>query len=165
VSKLITKLNMNNKLNTPDDIALGQKEYSWRKDFKVNGWLFVAAVISGVCDILFRHVVKQWPPVWQTIIVVAEFLAIWLWTRDLRAWVRGMDELHRRITVSSILFAVSATFFIMMLWHGLDRAGLFNVIFGKPGRNGWDICTPTHGFLLMTWLYFGAQGFFNRRYK
>jgi hypothetical protein len=156
---------MNDKLNIPDDIAFGQKEYSWRKDFKVNGWLFVAAIISGLCDVMFPHVVKQIPLAWRVAIVVAEFLAIWLWTRDLRAWVRGMDELHKRITVSSILFAVSATFFVMMLWHGLDRAGLFNVIFGKPGRNGWDICTVGHGFLLMTWLYFSAQGFFNRRYK
>jgi hypothetical protein len=158
---------MNSKLNTPDEIAFGQKEYSWRKDFKVNGWLFVAAIISGLSDIMFRHVVRHWPMGWQTAIVVVEFLAIWLWTRDLRAWIRGMDELHKRITVSSVLFAVSGTFFVMMLWHGLDRTGLFNAIFPKPktGSLGWDICTPTHGFLLMTWCYFGAQGFFNRRYK
>ncbi|HTR43121.1 MAG TPA: hypothetical protein VMH87_16020 [Pseudomonadales bacterium] len=156
---------MNSKLNTPDDIAFGQKGYSWRKDFKVNGWLFVAAVISGLCDIMFRHVVKQWPMGWQTAIVVAEFLAIWLWTRDVRAWVHGMDELHRRISVSSILFAVCATFFVMMFWHGLDRAGLFNVIFRQPGKVGWDVCTPTHGFLLMILFYIGGQAFFNRRYK
>lgn len=158
---------MNNKPNIPDEIVLGAKAYSWRSDWKVNGWLFAAAIISALSGFIFAHAVRQWPLEWRTAIVLAEFLAIALWTRDLAVWIRGMDELHRRITTSAILFAVSATFFIMMLWHRLDHAGLFNAIFPKsrvPGAS-WDICTVGHGFLLLTLFYFIGFSIFNRRYK
>lgn len=156
-----------NKPNVPGEIFMGQKDYSWRADWKVNGWLFVAAVISALSEFLFAQEVRHWPLVYQIGIVIAEFLAIALWIRDLTIWIRGMDELHRRITTSAVLFAVSATFFVMMLWHRLDRAGLFNAIFPKPkiGSVGWDICTVGHGFLLLTLFYFVGFTVFNRRYK
>jgi hypothetical protein len=51
---------MNNKPNLPNEIFWG-KEYSWRMDSKVNGWLALAAVISSLADIIFAHTVKQWP--------------------------------------------------------------------------------------------------------
>lgn len=157
---------MNNRPNIPGDIFLGEKDYSWRMDWKVNGWLFVAAVISALCEIMFPQAVRQWPLGWRTAVVIAEFLAIALWARDLRAWIRGMDELHRKITTSAVLFAVGATFFFLMLWHRLDQAGLFALL-PKPkhGGVGWDICTVGHGFLLMTLFYFVAQTIFNRRFK
>jgi hypothetical protein len=74
--------------------------------------------------------------------------------------------MHRRITTSAILFAVSGTFFVLMLWHRLDAAGVFNTFFGWPKVGGsWDICTVGHGFLLLVFFYFVIQSIFNRRYK
>ena len=58
---LYTAYIMNNKPNIPDEIWLGKKEYSWRVDWKVNGWLLVAALISCASDFLFAHQIKQWP--------------------------------------------------------------------------------------------------------
>src|SRR5882724_9006376 len=118
------------------------KEYSWRMDSKVNGWLALAAVISSLADILFAHTVKQWPLEARVGVVFAEFLALALWARSMTRWIRGMDEMHRRITTSVMLAAVGATFFFMLLWHRLDREGLFNAIFPQPKPGGsWDICT------------------------
>jgi hypothetical protein len=132
----------------------------------VNGWLFVATLISAFCDIIFYHAVWQWPLSYRAGIVLAEFLAILLWARNLTRWIRGMDELHRRIIMSAVLFAVGATFFILMFWHRLDAAGFFNAIFGQPKSGGsWDICTVGHGFLLLTLFYFLGHTIFNRRYK
>src|SRR5688572_18030222 len=36
---------MTNKLNLPAEIVLGNKEYSWRIDWSVNGWLFAATLV------------------------------------------------------------------------------------------------------------------------
>jgi hypothetical protein len=157
---------MNIKPNVPGEIFMGEKEYSWRADWKVNGWLFVATLISAFADIIFAHIVRQWPLGWRVGIVCAEFAAIALWARSLTHWICGMDEMHRRITTSAVLFAVSATFFFIMLWHRLDRAGLFDAIFPKPkAGGGWDICTVGHEFLLLTLFYFLGHTVFNRRYK
>ena len=158
---------MKNKPNLPDEIWLGRKEYSIWTDWKVNGWLFAATIISGASDILFPHVVREWPVALRTFIAVMPFLALVLWMRSLAGWIRGMDELHRRITVAATLASVSATFFFVVLWHRLERAGFFQAIF-PPGRTSeatWDISTVGHIFLLMTLFYFAGYRFFNRRYQ
>ena len=163
---LYTGFVMNTKPNVPGEIFLGEREYSWRADWKVNGWLFVATLISAFADIIFPHIVKQWPLGWRTGIVVAEFFAIALWAQSLVRWIRGMDEMHRRITVSAVLFSISATFFTLMLWHRLDKAGFFNAFLPESKTGvGWDICTVGHGFLLLTLFYFFSFSRFNRRYK
>jgi hypothetical protein len=103
----------------------------------------------------------------RTFIAVMPFLALVLWMRSLAGWIRGMDELHRRITVAATLASVSATFFFVVLWHRLERAGFFRAIF-PPGRTSeatWDISTVGHIFLLMTLFYFAGYRFFNRRYQ
>lgn len=157
---------MNNKPNVPGEIFLGESEYSWRADWTVNGWLFVATVISALADVMFPHAVSRWPLAVRVGISVTEFVAIALWADGLSRWIRGMDELHRRITISAVLLAVSATFFVLMLWHRLDSAGLFNALFGPPrGGGSWDICTVGHGFLLLTLFYFVGHRIFNRRYQ
>jgi hypothetical protein len=158
---------MNKKLNVPDEIWLGKKEYSFWTDWKVNGWLFVATTISAVADIMFPHEVRQWHVAVRTLVAILPFLALLLWMRSLAQWIRGMDELHRRITTAAILFTVSATFFFVVLWHRLKAAGLFQTLFGS-GRYpdaAWDIGTVGHIFLLMTFCYFFGYRIFNRRYQ
>jgi hypothetical protein len=164
---LYTADTMSTKLNVPDEIVLGNKDYSWRIDWTVNGWLFVATLISGFSDILFPHLVKQWPVGYRVAIVLVQFSAILLWTRALARWIRGMDELHRQITIAAVLFATNATFFFVMLWHRLEVAGLFQAMFssGKHPNASWDIGTLAHIFLLLTLSYFLGYFIFNRRYK
>ena len=163
---LYTRFIMNHKPNVPEEIYWG-KGYSLRADQKVNGWLIAAALISAFGEIMFPQAVSQWPLVGRAGLVLAEFAAIALWVRALIRWVGGMDEMHRRITKSALLSAVGGTFFFMMLWHRLDRAGLFNELFGPPKKPGvgWDICTVGHGFLLLVLFYAVAYAVFNRRYK
>lgn len=163
---LYTRFVMNTKPNVPDEIRSGSDDYTWHRDWQVNGWLFVAALISFFADVMFSYLVKQWPLGWRISVVVAEFLAIALWARSLVRWIGGMDEMHRRITVSAVLFYVGATFFMLLLWHRLESAGLFDAIFSKPKPGGsWDICTIGHGYFLLTLFYFVSYSVFNRRYK
>ena len=156
---------MNSKPNLPDEIWLGKKEYSAWTDWRVNGWLFVATIISGAADIVFVHVVKEWSIAMRAVVAVVPFLALLLWVKNLSHWIRGMDELHRRITVAATLFSVSATFLLVVLWHRLDVAGVFQALFpgGKDAK--WDIVTVGHIFLLMTICYFAGYRMFNSRYQ
>ena len=152
--------------NLPDEIWLGKKEYSIWTDWKVNGWLFVATIISAASDIIFPHVVRQWPLALRAAVALAPFIIIPLWVGSLARWIRGMDELHRRITLAAVLFTTSATFFVVLLWHRLDEAGVFQAVF--PARNpgaSWDIATAGHVFLLLTFFYFLGCRIFNRRYQ
>jgi hypothetical protein len=156
-----------NKPNKPDEIWLGKQDYSMWTDWKVNGWLFVATIVSGFCDIVFRSQVRQWPVALQAIVAVVPFVAILFWMRTLGRWIRGMDELHRRITLEAVLFTTSATFLFVMLWHRLDRAGVFQATFpgGRNPEASWDIGTIGHVFLLMTFFYFVGYRVCSRRYE
>src|SRR4030095_10521069 len=106
---------MNIKPNIPDEIDVRKRDYSFRADMKVNGWMLVALIISSASDVFFPDQIKGCQLAWRVIIAVAPFLFILLWVRALTRWTRGMDELHRRITLSVIVFAVSATFFVVGL--------------------------------------------------
>jgi hypothetical protein len=158
---------MRTKPNVPGEILLGAREYSWRSDCSVNGWLAVAALISGCCDIIFRSAFTAWPLAWKVAIVMTQFVALALWVRSLKQWIRGMDEMHRKITVSAVLFAVSATFGTVLLWQRLEAAGLINAL--RPAhllKNSIpDITTVAHSFLLMTFFYVAGHVLFSRRYR
>jgi hypothetical protein len=163
---LYTTFIMNNKLNVPEEVIPG-KDYSFWADMKVNGWPVVAALIWGASDVLFPHMVRLWPIGWRVAIAVAPFLIIPLWVRDVTRWIRGMDELHQRITLAAILFAVSTTLFFVVLWHRLDKVGVFQAILptSKNPDVRWDICTFGHSALLLALFYFLGYAIFNRRYK
>jgi hypothetical protein len=158
---------MSTKPNVPGEILLGASEYSWRSDCSVNGWLAVAALISGCFDIIFPTQFAACSLAWRITVVLAQFVALALWVRSLMRWIRGMDEMHRRITTSAVLFAVSATFFVVLFWQRLESAGVINALtpdhIQKHGT--WNIATVAHSFLLMTLFYIFGHHFFSRRYR
>ena len=150
-----------NKPNTPDEIDVRKKDYSFRADMKVNGWMLVALIISSASDVFFLDQIKTWQLAWRVIIAIAPFPVLLVWVRDLTRWIRGMDELHRRITLTTIVFAVSATLFVVALWHLLARAGIGKIfILSTFDPNSvWVILS------LITAFYFHGYRIFNRRYK
>src|SRR5450432_2102847 len=96
---LYTASTMNNKPNIPDEIFLGgSKQNSLRTDLRVNGWMLLAIFMSAASDFFFQNQIKRLDVTLRTLIAVAPFFAIALWARSLAQWIRGMDELHRRIT-------------------------------------------------------------------
>src|ERR1035437_1222289 len=163
---LYTGLAMSNKPNNPDQLILVDKEFSWRVAWNTNRWLFLAFVISTMCDVIFPDVVKHWSVGSRVAVVLAEFLAVLLAVYDVARWVRGMDELQRRITLAALFFAVSASFFFFLLWLRLDRAGFFNAVFGPPLiNNGWGIYSVGHAYVLLSFFYGVGFLIFKRRYK
>ncbi|MDB6125349.1 MAG: hypothetical protein JWQ71_4342 [Pedosphaera sp.] len=157
---------MNDKLNVPDEIWLGKKDYSFRTDFTVNRWMFVALVLSALSDVFFPHQISQWPATLRAVVALAPFLAILFWIRSVRRWIGGMDELHRRITVAACLFATIATFFAVTAWQTLDKTGVWQSIYqithlhlGLNPADLWLILSQ------VTFFYFLGYAHFNRRYQ
>ena len=106
---------MNSKPNLPGEIQPGP-QYSFAVDCKVNAWMFVAMTISVATDLFYRHEVLEWPAYLRAIAAAAPLLAILMWIRRLARWIRGMDELHRAVTIVVCLFAIVATFFFIIVW-------------------------------------------------
>jgi hypothetical protein len=153
----------NHRPHVPNEICPGKEDYSWQTDRRVNGWLFLAVLMSAASDFFFPGHVRGLPVAWRTLIALAPFLILPLWAASVVRWVRGMDELHRRITAAAVLFAVSTSFFFVVLWHRLEVAGFFAAL--VPGRNGWDIATVGHISLLLILFYGIGHSIFNRRFQ
>jgi hypothetical protein len=156
---LYTTSVMHNKPNLPEEvIPLSLKKYSLWTDMKVNGWLFVAiltacfsySLLHGNVPRLFHlpenlqekdwplmyglmqlHV-EDWPVVIRVIIELLPLFLSLLWIRDVARWIRGMDELHRRIMLESCLFAAVGTLIFVTAWVRLDKTGILKTIFQPP---------------------------------
>jgi len=118
---------MNAKPNLPEEIMFGPS-YSLRANLKANTWAFVAMLLSLTGDVLLaRH--NDWGASSRSVIALAPMLVSALWVRDLGRWMKGMDELHQRMTLEACLFATVVTLFIVTTWHLLDQAGFFQAYF------------------------------------
>lgn len=147
---------MNNKPNIPEELAPG-KYYSIRTELKVNGWCWVAVLTSFVNEAILLPHHMDWPVALRAVIALIPWAASLLWVRSVAGWIRGMDELHRRITLAACLFAAIATLFVVVGFHLLVVAGVFSPKF-----------QATTGFVII-WLvvcfYILGQSVFNRRFK
>jgi hypothetical protein len=125
---------MNNKPNDPEE-CINPKKMSLWTDTKVNYWLFIGIVAGLVNSILFQPIVPPidgvlredfltWPVGIRLIIELVPLLAGLLWARSMARYIRGMDELHRRITVEAWLFSALAMLAFIFIWLTLDAAGI-----------------------------------------
>jgi hypothetical protein len=154
---------MENKPNLPDELEPGKKDYSFRKDLRVNGWGYVALAMSVAGEWLL-HTHKDRPVVLRAVITLAPVIPVLLWGRVFARWIRGMDELHRRMTVEVCLFATTATLFLFTALHPLAKAGVFQAL----GFREWWLM-DWHSWLLTSWLlicfYLLGSKILHRRYK
>lgn len=157
---------MNNKPNLPDELEPGKKDYSFRKDLKVNGWGYVALTLSvGGEALVYFH--QGWPVALRAIIALIPIIPALLWGRVFARWIRGMDELHRRLTVEVCLFATTATLFVFTALHPLVK---FGVIEANGHGDSWLVwLMDWHSWLLTSWLlicfYLLGGMILRRRYK
>lgn len=149
-----------NKPNLPDELEPLKKDYSFQKDFKVNGWGYFAMALSFAGDVLLaRH--KEWPVLWRTMLALSPIIPALLWGRSFARWIRGMDELHRRMTVEVCLFATTATLFFFAALRPLANAGIF-----QPFENlGIDLHTWWGVSWLLICFYLLGSKILYRRFK
>ena len=154
-----------NKPNLPEELFFG-KSYSFQANLKVNGWAFVAMLVSFAGDMLL-HRYQDWPVALRSIIVLAPLLPALLWVRSVAQWIRGMDELHRRVSLEACLFAAVWTLFIVTGWHVLDAAGVFQAACFQAPRvhlaSHFRSCS--FPITLVMGFYFLGHVIFIRRYQ
>lgn len=99
-------------------------------------------------------------------VVLAEFAPLVFWAFDVARWIRGLDELQRRITLASLFFALSASLFLLLLWLRLDRVRFFDTVFGKPFMNNtWGIYSVADVYVFLSTFYGSGYLYFKSRHK
>lgn len=157
---------MHAKPNNPDELILIDRQFSLRTAWNTCRWLFLALIVSFLCDWIYPKEIRQWPFGWRMVVILVKYLSLLLWCFDMARWIRGMDELQRRLTLAAILFAASASLFTLLLWMELDGVGFFHKAFGWPFMNNtWGIYDVADVFLFMSGFYGFSYLFFKRRYK
>ena len=155
---------MNSKPNVPGEIVIADQEFSLKKAWNVNAWIFVAAVTSALSDVIFSAELRCWPVGLRLAILIFEFAAVLLWVRRLAKWIRGMDEMHRQITIATFLFSVTATLVFTLLWLRLEVGGFIEALFGC--RTGFGMGTLSFAILVHSVFYgVGHHLIFSRRCK
>ena len=169
---LYTYFVMNNKPNDPEELFHPKKYCLWT-DVKVNYWLFFA-VGTGAANVFLFHCrlplqenYLTWPVWLRAVIELVPLLAALVWTRHMARWMRGMDELQRRITLESWLFGAAATLGVLSLWPLLDGAGVSAAILKATQFHLEALDKPIFPLTLCLLCLFYVLGHFilNRRYK
>jgi hypothetical protein len=109
----------------------------------------------------------DWPLVSRVVIILIPLIATLLYVRSTARWVRGMDELHRRIVLEAFLFATVAYLFLAASWFLLNHAGVWDAMAQTTGlhleRMPFSNCTL---IICLTYVFFGVgYSIFNRRYQ
>lgn len=130
------------KPNTLESVTPLSGQYSCKKDLRLNAWLVVAGSLHLITLVLLRHY-PSWSPLTRGLVALTPLLPGLLYVRDCLRFVRGMDELQRRIQVESWMLAALGTLIVAAVIntlnahgvslgavpHGLGLGGMFFVMF------------------------------------
>ena len=100
---------------------------------------------------------KDCPLALRTVIALIPLAATFFYVRSVVRWIRGMDELYRRIAVESFLFATVAFLFLSATWFLLSHAGIWHAVAQSTGlhleRMPFSNCTF---IICLTYVFFGV---------
>lgn len=146
-----------NQPNSFESVQPCSGSYSFRKDLSVNAWFGVATLVYLVGRLLLRaH--PEWSPGWRAAITLAPLLPGLLHVRAWVCFVRGMDELQRRIQLQAWLAATGGTLFVTAVVNTLNASG----VTWKRLPHGIDLGSA---FLLTFFLWMVGWIVANRRYQ
>ncbi len=111
------------KPNTIESVLPGCGEYSLKKDLRLNAWLFVATATYVAILLLLKHH-PEWHPLTRGLLALAPMLPGALYVRDCLRFIRGMDELQRRIQLEAWLFSSLWTLVIAVILNTLAAQGV-----------------------------------------
>lgn len=146
-----------NKPNTLESVQPCSGQYSFRTDLKLNAWLAVGGVAYGITGSLLRHN-PEWPVGLRVAVALLPLAPMLLYVRSCLLFVRGLDELQRRIQLESWLFAALGTVFLGVMITILKTHGVSLPMV----ENGLGLSGATCSVLI---LWMGAWFVSGRRYK
>jgi hypothetical protein len=146
-----------NKPNTFESVEPFSKQYSCKTDLKLNAWLGVAMVVALVSHYLLREN-RDWSAPLRAAFALSPLVPGLLYVRSCMRFVRGMDELQRRIQLEAMLFATFGTLLVGTIINVLNANGV-----------GWPVLRDGLGlggaFTLMFVLWIVGIVIANCRYK
>jgi hypothetical protein len=146
-----------NKTLFPDAVQLGSHYHFWG-DLKLNAWAIVS-VVTAMVSRSALHGQHDWTALMQAAIALSPLVPSLLYVRSLAKWIRGMDELQRRIQLEACLFAMTATVFLATALSLLESSGLLLSARLRHGL-GWE-----GTFAAVVVFYILGNAIFNRRYR
>ena len=131
--------------------------YSLKKDLRLNAWMLVAtAVYVAISVLLKRH--PEWSPLARGLLNLTPMIPGVLYVQTCLRFIRGMDELQRRIQLEAWLFAALGSLIIGAVINTLNDSG---VSLGDL-KHGLSLA-GTFALTFVLWLVGTAIS--NRRYK
>ena len=96
------------KPNLMESVEPGSGQYSFKTDLRLNTWLGVTtAVYLAMLLLNSRH--PEWNPLLRGALAMAPLIPGMLYVRSWMRFIRGLDELQRRIQLEAFLFAALGT--------------------------------------------------------
>lgn len=125
---------------------------------QLNAWAGVAVLVSFVVRWQLPHH-PEWPPALRAALALAPLIPSVLWARSIARWMRGLDELQRRIQQEAWFFGAIGTVFLTTAVNLLETAGVLHL--GRfPHGLGWE-----GAFAMLFFLYALGGAISNRRYQ
>jgi hypothetical protein len=150
-------MNKSNTPNTIESVLPLSGQYSCKKDLRLNAWFVVAASFYVISLSLVLHH-PEWSVPLKSGVALAPLVPGMLYVRSCVRFIRGLDELQRRIQLEAWLFAALGVVFVEMAINILNENGVPLRIF----RQGLGLGTT---FILMFALWIIGSAIANRRYK
>jgi hypothetical protein len=145
------------KSNLMESVQPCSGQYSMKADLRLNAWLAVAGVV-WVADLELLKRYSEWSPLLRGVLALAPLVPGLLYVRSCMRFVRGLDELQRRIQLDALIFAAMGTVIAGMAINTLNAHA---VPMGAL-KHGLGI---GQSFVLMVALWIVGSATANRRYK
>ncbi len=146
-----------NQPNLMESLEPCSGQYSAKTDFRLNFWLLVAALVHAIQSTLFK-MQPEWDPTLRVLWMLAPLVPGLLYVRSWVRFIRGLDELQRRIQLEVFLFAALATVVVGAVVSALNEQGVPTAWM----KNGLGLGSS---FMLMLVLWTVGWAFAKRRYK
>ena len=125
---------------------------------KLNAWAIVA-VVMALCSRIALHRDVEWGVPLRAVVSLSPLLPSLLYVGSIARWMRGMDELQRRIQLEACLFATTGTIFVATAFNLLGMAGVLQATRIQNGL-GWEGM-----FATVIGLFVLGNFIVNRRYR
>ncbi len=115
------------KPNLIESVTPCTGEYSLRRDLRLNAWLLVATVVYLAERALLNRR-PEWTPLVRALVSLAPLLPALLYIRSWVRFIRGLDELQRRVQVEAHLFAAWGTIIAGIVLEALNQQGAIGLL-------------------------------------
>ena len=145
------------KPNLMESVLPCSGQYSLRSDLRLNAWLGVATVVYVAGLFLLKRNL-EWSPLLRALVALTPLVPGLLYVRSCMRFIRGMDELQRRVQLDAFLFAALGTVIVGAILATLSVQG---VVLG-PWFHGLGM---GEALVVMFTIWLVGTGIANGRYR